>query len=37
MKSLRNHRVFYVLGDSELEVIMNTMFFCENSQQYIFQ
>lgn len=37
MNSLRNHYVFYALTDEELEFIIQKMFYCENTDEYVFK
>lgn len=36
MNSLRNHYVFYALTDDELENVVHKMFYCENTDEYVF-
>lgn len=37
MNCLRNHYVFYALTDDELEFVMQKMFYCENSHDFVFK
>lgn len=37
LNSLRNHYVFYALTDDELEFVVQKMFYCENTDEFVFK